>query len=77
MVLWIGVAGAGVDGVALCGDALVGRATAAHDRFYYQLFLYCTASSGMFFPVIGQLFEGSGPLVAMYTILVADIGPSF
>ncbi len=75
-VLWIGVAGAGVSMASLFAVTLSWAERRLHmTGFITSCFFIGTASSGMFFPwFIGQLFEGSGPLVAMYTILVADIG---
>ncbi|MFN8443483.1 MAG: MFS transporter [Caldilineaceae bacterium] len=74
-VLWVGVAGAGLSMASVFAVTLSWaerrlRLTA----FITSCFFLGTGSSGMFFPwFIGQFFESSGPLIAMRTILIADV----
>ncbi|MEZ4861332.1 MAG: MFS transporter [Caldilineaceae bacterium] len=74
-VLWIGVAGAGLSMASIFAVTLSWAERRLHlTGFITSCFFLGAGTSGMFFPwFIGQLFEGTGPSVTMFTILSTDL----
>lgn len=76
VVLWIGVAGAGLAMASVFAVTFSWAERRIHlNGFITSCFFIGTSTGAMFFPwFIGQLFEAYGPRVTMLTILVTDIG---
>lgn len=75
LVLWIGVAGAGLAMASIFAVTLSWAERRLHiTGFITSCFFMGSSTGSMFFPwFIGQLFEAYGPHVTMLTILVTDV----
>lgn len=75
LVLWIGVAGAGLAMASIFAVTLSWAERRLHlTGFITSCFFIGTSTGAMFFPwFIGQLFDAYGPHVTMLTILVTDL----
>lgn len=75
VVLWVGVAGAGLAMASIFAVTLSWAERRLHiTGFITSCFFMGTSTGAMFFPwFIGQLFDAYGPHVTMLTILVTDL----